>query len=677
MNAMQEAARRLHSMGFKTLPIKPGTKEPNTRHGVKDATDSDAVTDAWYAQHPNDGIGVSGEGFVIFDFDVKDGLDGRDAMVGWKLPDTLAQTTPSGGYHLFYKTDEEVHPSVNQQLAVDVRGWHSYVVCDPTPGYRFEDDEIGIAHADDVVMDFLAYVSPSPRPKSTNAGGSVGEGGRNDYLFREGSSLRSDDKNTDEHITAMLHYLNRKNCKPPLPDAEVDKIAQSVLGMRPGLSEEVRQKKRGRPRKFEHNKVARRLIVERGACFLDGMPALRAEDGGRYFVGWEAFDAAIIDMHDDSTAQNRREVKKYIAAKAPKLRQSPADLVAFENGVLDIRDMSFRDWLPSDRIANVIPHRWNPDAESELLDRTLEKMADGDLGTLMNLHEFMGICMARSSRRYPFFPVLLGEGANGKSTYISLLRNMLGMENISSLQPHEISARFMGTHIVGKTANLGDDISDGYLNASDCSVIKSVATGDLMFTDVKGGEGFEFEPYCTMVFSCNAFPRLADTTDGFMRRLFPVEFNAKFTRDDPDFDPLISEKLVDEAAMERACVLGVEGLRRVIEQNCPTPNPMSEAMKAEIAREGNTALQWINDENITAEHIVGMTKSEVHDEYLHWAEDNGYGRTAMASGTLAAQVGTYFRLKCQKTAHRGEGLNRKSVRVFDYNVPKRAETCQV
>ena len=669
MNKMQKAARRLHSLGFKTLPIKPGTKVPSCPHGVKDATADNAATDAWYGVHPNDGIAVSGDGFVIFDFDVHEGLDGRDALEGWDLPDTMAQTTPSGGYHLFYKSDREVRPSVNQVLAVDVRGADSYVVIDPTPGYTLESDEPP-AQADDTVWAFLEAVRPTStkqqkRRNVEQLAEAVHEGGRNDYLFRMCRSMRAKGKLTDEEITIYLHGLNRANCKPPLSDAEVDKIAASGLTVKPGYSEEVRQqKKAGRPRKFEHNKVARQLITERGACFLDGMPAIR-EGGGRYRVGWDAFDAAIIDMHDDCTDANRKEVKKYINARAPRRRQSPADLIAFENGVLDIRTMEFRDWRDSDAIANVIPHRWNPDAESELLDRTLEKMANGDLGTLMNLHEFMGLCMARSSKRYPFFPVLLGEGANGKSTYISMLRDMLGMENISSLQPKEIAAHFLASHIVGKTANLGDDIASGYLDDKDCSVIKSVATGDLMFTDVKGGKGFEFEPYCTMVFSCNAFPRLADTTEGFMRRLFPVEFNAKFTKDDPDFDQLISEKLVDESAMERACVLGIEGLRRVIAQNCPTPNPMSEAMKAEIVCEGNTALQWINDENITVDDILGKTKTEVYDDYKAWADANGLGRTALASGTLAARIGTYFRVRCQKTDHRGYGPARKSVKVYE------------
>ena len=667
MNKMQKAARKLHALGFKTLPIRPGTKVPSTKHGVKDATRSDIETDNWYAEHPDHGIAISGEGFVIFDFDVKDGLDGRDQLLGWDLPETLCQTTPSGGYHMIYRTSEEIHPSVNSSIAVDVRGWGSYVVCDPTPGYCWEDDTEP-TEADETVMRFLEHIRPGQKrgTKRHLESDKVPEGGRNDYLYREGCSLRAKEVD-DGLLRAQLHGINRIKCKPPLPDYEVDKIADSVLAVQPGFSEEVKeQKRRGRPRKFEHNKVAQKLIRERGAAFVDGMPALRAEDGGRYITGWDAFDAAIIDMHEDCTTANRREVKAYIHAKAPRLRQSPWNLIAFENGVLDVSTMEFRGWLPSDVIPNVIPHNWNPKAKSATLDHTLDRMACGDVSVLCNLTEFIGVCMMRSVKRCPVFPVLIGEGSNGKSTYIGLLKDVVGDENISGLQPKDITARFLGAHIVGKTANLGDDIASGYLDDKDCAIIKSVATGDLMFTDVKGGTGFKFEPYCTMVFCCNAFPRLADTTPGFMRRFMPIEFNAVFSNADPDFDPMIGEKLREEQTLEYACVIGIEGLRRVIAQNGPTPNEMSDAVKGDLAREGNTALQWFNDEGITAASLLGKTKEEVHKQYIEWCERNGYARTAMASGTLSAQIGTYFRLRCTKSDHREYAGTRKTVKVYDY-----------
>ena len=667
---MQTAARKLHAMGFRTLPIKPGTKEPATLHGVKDATDSDEMTDAYYATHPDHGIGVSGDGFVIFDFDIHNGVDGRDQLQDWDLPDTLCQTTPSGGYHMIYRTSEEIRPSVNTDIAVDVRGWHSYIVCDPTPGYCFEDDTEP-AEANETVMRFLESVRPRrKRDKGTQGLGrpakpdSVPEGGRNDYLFREGRSLRSDETKTDDEIRAYIHGLNKVNCRPPLPDAEVDKLIDSVLSVKPGHSDEVKQAKRGRPRKFEHNKVARKLIDEYGVCLIDGeAPAIR--DGGRYRVGWDAIDSVIIDMHDDCTVSNRKEVKAYIQAKAQVKKQSSPYLIAFKNGVLDVRTLELRDWREDDVIPNVIPHNWNPNARSETLYNVLDKMACGDVSTCLNLSEFIGVCMVRSAKLCPFFPVLIGVGSNGKSTYIELLKDVVGNENISGLQPKEITAHFLGSHIVGKTANLGDDIASGYLDDRDCSVIKSVATGDLMFTDVKGGKGFHFQPYCTMVFSCNQFPRLADTTPGFMRRLFPIEFNAVFSATDPDYDPMIGEKLREEETLEYACVLGVEGLRRVIENRMPTPNELSESMKGDIAREANTAMQWFHDDNVTADYLRGMTKEEAYEKYLKWCERNGYSRTALGSGALVAQIGTLFRVKLTKISHRNYVDGRKTVREFE------------
>lgn len=679
LNEMQQAARDLHAMGFKTIPIKPGTKVPATAHGVKDATDDNALTDAFYESNPSHGIAIAGDGFLIFDFDVKEGIDGRDQLTGWKLPDTMSQTTPSGGYHLIYRTDREIRPSVNSEIAVDVRGWHSYVVCDPTPGYCFEDDTAPTM-ANDAVYAFLEHVRPKQQPRpSTSAkrsgGGAIKEGGRNDYLFKRGSSLRSDEKNSDDLIIAYLQALNKTECNPPLDDVELNKLINSVLKLPVGLSDEAKElqqkKPPGRPRKFEHNTIAKRLITEYGACLIDGeTPAIR--EGGRYRIGWDAFDSVIIDIADDCTVNNRREVKSYIQAKSESKRQSSPYLIAFKNGVLDVRTLEFRDLLPDDIIPNVIPHNWNPSATGETLDNVLYKMACGDMATYMNLAEFIGVCMVRSAKLCPFFPVLIGVGSNGKSTYIELLKNVIGDENISGLQPKEIAARFMGSHIVGKTANLGDDIASGYLDDRDCAVIKSIATGDLMFTDVKGGKGFHYQPYCTMVFSCNQFPRLADTTPGFMRRLFPIEFNAIFSANDSDYDPMIGEKLREESILEYACVIGVEGLRRVLEQNKPTPNELSESMKGEIAREGNTGLQWFSDDGITAEHLTGMTKEEAHREYLNWCERNGYSRTAMASGALSALIGTYYRLKCTKLDHREYSDGRKTVKVYEPKVAKGA-----
>ena len=609
-------------MGFRTLPIKPGSKEPATAHGVKDATDDDAATDAYYAVHKNHGIGIAGDGFVIFDFDVKDGIDGRDQLLGWNLPDTLCQTTPSGGYHMIYRTDEEIRPSVNQALAVDVRGWHSYIVCDPTPGYCFEDD-CKPAEANEAVMAFLNHVRPKTNKGEKQRRGKqsdkISEGGRNDYLHKQGCSMRAKEVPDDE-IRAFLHGLNRVNCKPPLDDAEVDKIANSVLDLKPGLSDEAKEAKRGRPRKFNHAAVAKKLIADNGACFIDGMPAIR--HGKIYEVGWKPVAREIIAINEEATRQNQKEVQHYLMMMADQKQQSDPALIAFKNGVLDIRTMELRDFTDDDVIPNIIPHDWNPDAERQVVDNTLLKMACCEPDIFESLMEVIGVCMYRSAE-FTQSAILLGEGSNGKSTYIRMLQALLGKQNISSLDMAMLGKQFHTGQLAGKLANLGDDISNEFQRGDLLSVFKKIVDGNRVYADVKGVEGFEFESYATLVFSANEFPRLADYTDGMLRRIFPIEFNARFAKTDEDYDPRISRKITTEQACQRMAVLGVAGLQQVIDNNGFTPNTASSRRVGEIQAENDNVLSWSIENGWNAETLdgcVGMTK---YSEYKQWCLDCG------------------------------------------------------
>jgi len=663
MNKMQEAARKLHALGFKTLPIKPGTKEPATKHGVKDATDDNATTDAYYALNPKHGIGVSGDGFVIFDFDVKEGLDGRDALIGWDLPDTLCQTTPSGGYHMIYRCADEIRPSVNPNIAVDVRGWHSYIVCDPTPGYCFEDD-CEIADADSTVMAFLEHVRPSStrRDKGTRGLGrpkhaeTVVEGGRNDYLFRRGRSLRSDEDMSDDEIRAYLHGLNKVNCKPPLPDAEVDKLADSVLSVAPGYSEEVKAQAK---KTANHVTVARIMLDKYSACYLDGAPAIF--DGLSYRVGWGEVERAILREWPNSKDRDRKEVVKYLDLIMPRETQSPPNYIGFKNGVLDIETMELLSFSPEFRIPNVIPHDWNPKAQSDVLDGMFRRVACNDPFIESNLCEFLGLCMYRSGK-YAFAAVLLGQqsktASNGKSTYIDMIRNVLGEQNYSSLSLRSLGDRFNQQYLSGKLANLGDDISSEFTDGSSLEVFKKAVSGSKISTDVKNSKGYEFTPYCTMVFSANRFPKMEKLDDGTLRRLFPIRFNAYFTKEDPDFDPDIGEKLKSEDCIEAAIVRGIWGLRRVIEHRGPTDNDESKRMLKDIETDNSSILQWIEDEFVSRSWLFERETKDAYQTYAKWCSESGV-RKPYGKNQFSADICSKFGFKVKVTRR-----ETRQVRIF-------------
>ena len=611
----------MHALGLRTIPIKPGTKIPATKNGVKDATLDNVTTDAFYAMHSDYGIAVSGDGFVIFDFDVKDGIDGRDELLDFDLPDTLTQTTPSGGLHMIYRTSEEIRPSVNTKIGVDVRGWHSYIVCDPTPGYCWEDDEVGIADADSRVMAFLEHVRPA-KERSTRNGEKLKEGqGRNVELFAYGAKLQTFEK-SDEEIKGLMRAYNENNFEPPLDEEEFNKCVHSVLSTLPkGYSDEVKQqKKQGRPRKFDHVAVAKQLIDKNGFCLIDGMPAIR--HGKIYEIGWKAVAREIIAINDSATRTNQKEVQHYLSVMAELKQQSDPALIAFKNGVLDVRTMVLRDFEETDVIPNLIPHDWDENAECADVDNVLLKMACGESDILESLMEVFGMCMYRSSE-FTQSAILLGEGSNGKSTYIRMIQALLGKENISSLDMSMLGKQFHTGQLAGKLANLGDDISNEFQRGDLLAVFKKVVDGNRIYADVKGIEGFEFEPYTMLVFSANEFPRLADYTDGMLRRIFPIEFNAKFSKTDADYDPRISKKITTEKACQRMALLGVMGLQQVFENNGFTPNTASSRRVEEIKADNNTVLSWALESQWTTETLNGAEGLTLYKRYKQWCDECG------------------------------------------------------
>ena len=54
--------------------------------------------------------------------------------------------------------------------------------------------------------------------------------------------------------------------------------------------------------------------------------------------------------------------------------------------------------------------------------------------------------------------ILVGEKSNGKSTFLHVVKNMLGDKNIASLDLKELGDRFKTAELFGKLANIGDDI---------------------------------------------------------------------------------------------------------------------------------------------------------------------------------------------------------------------------
>lgn len=634
---LSKAAEKYAKLGLAVFPVLPRSKKPATKHGLKDATtDISTIREGWH-RNPMFNIGMAtgaaSGGVVVIDIDVDpdSGKDGFEYLNKWErehgeLPETVTSITGRGGRHMFYRVRDKVTNTTNEDYGIDLRGDGGYVMMPPSihpngTTYQWENDpeDYSVAWADENVLAFMDSV----RPRAT-AGQrfelktEIRSGNRNGELFKYASSLQARGI-TDSDLSTLVHKANDERCKPQLSHAEVEKIINSALGYEKGQQEQDEPSSDTAPRKTpNHVQIAQQLMDEYKACFIGNIPAIWVD--GRYLLGWRNVDAKILSINAGTKKQVRTEVHAYIDIMAPRYRPADANLIAFNNGIVDM-GQGLIPYSVDIHITNAIPWDYHFDCYDETADKFLNDISCDDKTIRMNLEELIGLCMFRSNR-FASAAFLLGEGSNGKSTFINAVRNVLGDDNVSSLDVAVIGERFQAGRIAGKLANLGDDISNEYVSGSKLSVFKKATSGETLYTDVKGSDGFEFKPYCTLIFSANEMPRLGDSTDGTLRRMFPIPFNAHFDRDDEGYDPDLIKKLSTKEAAEYFIRLGIEGLQRVIYQSGATPNEYSKKMLEEIHTENDSVLQWLEDEGLTVDDINDRSTGSVFDDYKMWCENS-------------------------------------------------------
>src|SRR5208337_5133071 len=99
----------------------------------------------------------------------------------------------------------------------------------------------------------------------------------------------------------------------------------------------------------------------------------------------------------------------------------------------------------------------------------------------------------------------IGDGSNGKSTLINLIKALIGLKNVSSrgLQELEMN-RFAKADLYGKLANLYADLPDTALRS--VGIFKMLTGGDPITAERKFQNPFKFISGAKLIFSCNKVP---------------------------------------------------------------------------------------------------------------------------------------------------------------------------
>lgn len=435
--------------------------------------------------------------------------------------------------------------------------------------------------------------------------------GRNDALFKYIIPLTAAGFSKDD-TRECLKLINKYILKDALGEGELNSIMRDDafnVQMMPAFF--------GDRGKFLFNVFGDYLIDTLHIKRINGQ--LHIYKNGAYEDGLKKIEYEMLKLIPDLSAAKRSEVLNYIDVLLQNNTDAAsANLIAFKNGVLNIDNMELMPFSPDYVITNRIDFNYNPDAKSDLLDHTLDRLACNDVAIRALLEEMAGYCFYRRNELRKAF-ILIGDKANGKSTYIAMLQTMLGDVNTASLDLKELSERFKTAELFRKLVNLGDDIDDDFIGNT--AIFKKLVSGDRLSAERKGQDPFEFCNYSKFIFSANVLPRVKDKTGAVLDRLVVIPFNAHFSKSDSDYRPYIKYELCQEDAIEYLILLGIKGLKRVLENRAFTSSDKVEANLTEYNELNNPILLFFKE--IKPEELCRETVEYWHNQYHQFCLANG------------------------------------------------------
>lgn len=451
--------------------------------------------------------------------------------------------------------------------------------------------------------------------------------GRNDALFKYILTLQSNDFSIDE-ARKTIEIINSYVLSEKLSDTELQTILRDEAFQKPVFF------KKG---KFLFDKFA--VFLKNNCHIVRINDQLHVYQDGIYVKGDSEIESMMIEHIPDLNRSKRSEILSYLDILIRKnTKTADAKMIAFSNGIYNIETNEFIDFSPDIIITNKIHHRYDPDAYHELLDNTLDKLSCNDESVRALLEEAVGYCFYRRNELRKSF-ILTGDKKNGKSTFLAILKEVLGDDNTAALDLNELSERFSSASLFGKLANIGDDIGDDFI--SNPATFKKIVSGDRIKGENKGQKEFFFNPYCKLLFSANNIPRIKDKSGAVIDRMVIIPFDAKFSKNDPDYDPYIKYKLIQEDALEYMILLGVQGLKRVLENQAFTKSLKVENSLKEYEETNNPILIFFNE--IDLNEIINEPTSEVYKKYNEFCLANSF--TPMSNIEFSKQVKKRFNLE--------------------------------
>ena len=334
------------------------------------------------------------------------------------------------------------------------------------------------------------------------------------------------------------------------------------------------------------------------------------------------------------------------------------DLLNTVSGVIDLNDFSLRDSTPGDYFTKSIAAHYDINAKCPLWEKFLREIFAGDDDMIRYIQKAVGYSLTGSTQEQCVF-LLIGDGCNGKSTFLDIIRQLFG-DYASNIQAESLMirsssnginsdiARLRGARLVTSAEpNEGLRLNEGLL--------KQLTGGDVVTARKLYGDEFEFKPEFKLWMAANHKPVIRGNDHGIWRRMHIIPFNVQIPKE--KIDKTLTDKLLTE--IDGIFQWALEGLKLYQSEGLEPPEMVS-AATAEYRKEMDVVSRFL--EECTEKSFADTVRaSDLYRIYTEWCDVNGeynlsntkFGKEVIAKyEKVRMNDGFYYRGICLNKQYR-------------------------
>ena len=382
----------------------------------------------------------------------------------------------------------------------------------------------------------------------------------------------------------------------------------------------------------------------------------------------------VLTMYAESIQQNDKRLRKWAVDSESRDRLSamltvarseedipvlPDDLNAdpwllnVRNGTIDLRNGELREHRPEDLLTSMAPVDFNRDATCPVWERIQGRIFGESTGLIRFWKQLCGLSLTGDVKEQ-ILPILYGTGANGKSTVVGTLLELLGQDYSIAAPPGLLIVRKGDTHpteratLYGKRLVVDMESAEGArLNEN---FVKQLTGSDRISARRMREDFWDFAPTHKIMLITNHKPEIKETKNAIWRRIKLIPFTVTIPEEEQIKD-LPQQLRMEYSGILRWCI---EGCLSWQKDGLLVPEEVTAATD-EYRGEQDTFADFISDECIIGPQIR-VKASMLYERYRRFTERSGESSLTQKSFGMAMTERKFERYTDNGTYYRGIGL---------------------